>query len=772
MTALSRYLPFTSKTLAFASKPAESVEDRGTSNLRGGRAESKSSQSSAMRNATTAQQLTPAWAGVRQLQASPSGRLDCPCLALNETELDSANYYDKDSGFNLRLPQGTFEYPANYGLEGCQSYDQDLAPYCDKDDFPGNPDWCVKAFCYVDKDNCGVDHFPSSFFEGLTYSYKTCGNSNSFIDMINDMKNGTRPSMMEVVAVTERELVSIKQGAEENYAEIEQFSKNQQNVNQVCTYTDSCGPIPEGRENECWGGTVDFSDTTVVLDDQQRQQASKQDLNTFYCLSRNLETTMLNAADAQHDDKNRTGYIFFGHQDTGALIQNPGLEVCPETYDARFRPWYAAAVSGPKDVVAVIDVSGSMDGNRIKLARQAAAAVVDTLTWADRVTLITFNDGIASRFSPDRDLVAGTEENIEKMKAWILDKFTPGGGTNFMQPLEEAYKILAKNKDANDQESCAQAILFLTDGDANFDKERMNEMIQSNEDVVIFSYGLGLDAKKSALQQMACMTGGLFHPVNHEGSLARMMSSYYEYYAGLQDTGKISWIKYQDAFSGSEMISGCSAVYNYDPKGIMQPDLVGVGCMDLNIIVDPETLKTCNNNAYDRFIEQIFREATQCSSKGGKITDQCTLQNMRANISRDSICEGELEPSTCQLRPQPNASDFSGLSPDRFRYIPLEGCVKQEPACAVSAGKGPGKAGSGSSSNIPMYGGIAGGGALLLIGLGCFIRRKMRRSEPEINVRPTQQYQENPAPFAPGFDNTGLPKPIPAPRPSAPIAYR
>jgi Mg-chelatase subunit ChlD len=54
-------------------------------------------------------------------------------------------------------------------------------------------------------------------------------------------------------------------------------------------------------------------------------------------------------------------------------------------FDARFRPWYSIAATGPKDVIIVIDISGSMQtysgsSSRMDLAKTAALKVLDTLS--------------------------------------------------------------------------------------------------------------------------------------------------------------------------------------------------------------------------------------------------------------------------------------------------------------------------------------------------------------------------------------------------------
>ena len=54
---------------------------------------------------------------------------------------------------------------------------------------------------------------------------------------------------------------------------------------------------------------------------------------------------------------------------------------CSGCSDPRFRNWYAEAASGPKDVVMILDTSGSMSKQgRFALMKRAAKWVVNTLT--------------------------------------------------------------------------------------------------------------------------------------------------------------------------------------------------------------------------------------------------------------------------------------------------------------------------------------------------------------------------------------------------------
>ena len=79
---------------------------------------------------------------------------------------------------------------------------------------------------------------------------------------------------------------------------------------------------------------------------------------------------------------------YFASED-GMLANYPAFqdEADCSSYDPRFRPFYVeTATPEPKDVVLVIDTSGSMGGNKILLAKEAAKTVLSTMNPRDRVS--------------------------------------------------------------------------------------------------------------------------------------------------------------------------------------------------------------------------------------------------------------------------------------------------------------------------------------------------------------------------------------------------
>lgn len=59
-------------------------------------------------------------------------------------------------------------------------------------------------------------------------------------------------------------------------------------------------------------------------------------------------------------------------------------------YDPRFRSWYVTATSGSKNVILLIDISGSMDGAPIAVAKEAAKNVINTLSNSDFIGVVVF----------------------------------------------------------------------------------------------------------------------------------------------------------------------------------------------------------------------------------------------------------------------------------------------------------------------------------------------------------------------------------------------
>ena len=118
------------------------------------------------------------------------------------------------------------------------------------------------------------------------------------------------------------------------------------------------------------------------------------------CVAQGMGETFSRIAALEYTaEADRVAYQYFGSQDVGMYTGWPAVEWCSSSYDPRFRPWYASAASGPKDMVIVIDMSGSMaNGKRVEMAKEATKKVLNTLSWVDYVSLVSF-DRAATAYS-------------------------------------------------------------------------------------------------------------------------------------------------------------------------------------------------------------------------------------------------------------------------------------------------------------------------------------------------------------------------------------
>lgn len=76
-----------------------------------------------------------------------------------------------------------------------------------------------------------------------------------------------------------------------------------------------------------------------------------------------------------------------------------------DLFDCRTQPWYISAVTCSKDVVLLMDVTGSMTGMRFSIARLVAHSLLDTLTSNDFVAVLKFADTVSSPVSCFEDML-------------------------------------------------------------------------------------------------------------------------------------------------------------------------------------------------------------------------------------------------------------------------------------------------------------------------------------------------------------------------------
>ena len=157
-----------------------------------------------------------------------------------------------------------------------------------------------------------------------------------------------------------------------------------------------------------------------------------------------------------------------------------------------------APIEGGTDWVFVLDVSGSMEGDKIRLLQRGVSKALHGLRPTDRFQLVTFN-GAASRLTAGwQDVGAGplaaTDGLIHAMQA--------GGSTDVHAGLAAAYGVLDADRPTG--------IILVSDGVANVGPHHYRELIglAHKHDVRIFTFAVGNSANVRLMEDMATMSGG------------------------------------------------------------------------------------------------------------------------------------------------------------------------------------------------------------------------------------------------------------------------
>jgi Ca-activated chloride channel family protein len=182
-----------------------------------------------------------------------------------------------------------------------------------------------------------------------------------------------------------------------------------------------------------------------------------------------------------------------------------------------------------RDIVLVLDVSGSMQGEKIEQARDAVDFVIDQLNPDDRFNIVSFSTGV-HLWSGEMQPV--TEEAVEEAHAWVawLDA---GGSTDINRALLEA---LAQLDESNGEAADRPAyVLFMTDGlptQGETDPWRIMDNAQLNSPpdraLRLFTFGVGYDVDTQLLDTLSGEMGGRSSYVLPEERIDEAVSAFYQ----------------------------------------------------------------------------------------------------------------------------------------------------------------------------------------------------------------------------------------------------
>lgn len=157
----------------------------------------------------------------------------------------------------------------------------------------------------------------------------------------------------------------------------------------------------------------------------------------------------------------------------------------------------------------VIDRSGSMAGEKMELAKEAARATAEVLSPDDFLAVIGF-DSVAERTVPLQS--ASNRLAIQR----DIGRLAPRGGTAIFPALDAAYQDLAGSRAAT------RHVILLTDGQTN--EPGIPELVSAMraDGITVTSVGVGSDVNRTLLSEVADVGGGRAYFTTDPSSIPRI----------------------------------------------------------------------------------------------------------------------------------------------------------------------------------------------------------------------------------------------------------
>ncbi|XP_023134217.2 inter-alpha-trypsin inhibitor heavy chain H2 [Amphiprion ocellaris] len=387
----------------------------------------------------------------------------------------------------------------------------------------------------------------------------------------------------------------------------------------------------------------------------------------------------------------------------------------------------------PKNIVFVIDVSGSMWGVKMKQTVEAMQAILDDLTIDDNFSVIDFNHNVRCW---SEELVPGSSIQVADAKKYIQN-IKPNGGTNINEALMRAVQMLVKasNQGLIDSRSVSMIIL-VSDGDPTVGEIKLST-IQKNvkrvmrEEFSLFSLGIGFDVDYDFLERIANENRGMAQRIYANHDAAEQLRTFYSQVSSPllrritiqfpeDSVSEVTQNRFDKYFSGSELVVA-GRVLPSDTNTLTSITTAAAARLDLTLETDADTTEldmelAKQQHSFTGFARQMWayltikqliseRSLAPTAVKKRKITQRIMALAVEHQFvtpltallveSEDAkerlLADSPKDPKQgcCSGGGLSGGSASSGLAPVRVVYQPPPWVQMTTPAPPSQANKGP-----------------------------------------------------------------------------------
>nr|XP_020854946.1 voltage-dependent calcium channel subunit alpha-2/delta-2 isoform X1 [Phascolarctos cinereus] len=261
-----------------------------------------------------------------------------------------------------------------------------------------------------------------------------------------------------------------------------------------------------------------------------------------------------------------------------------------DLYDVRRRPWYIQGASSPKDMVIIVDVSGSVSGLTLRLMKTSVCEMLDTLSDDDYVNVASFNEK-AQPVSCFNHLVQANVRNKKVFKE-AVQNMVAKGTTGYKAGFEYAFDQLQNSNIT--RANCNKIIMMFTDGGEDRVQDVFEKYNWPNRTVRVFTFSVGQhNYDVTPLQWMACANKGYYFEIPSIGAIRINTQEYLDVLgrpmvlAG-NEAKQVQWTNvYEDALGLGLVVTGTLPVFNLtqDGSGERKNQLI-LGVMGIDVALN------------------------------------------------------------------------------------------------------------------------------------------------------------------------------------------
>lgn len=208
------------------------------------------------------------------------------------------------------------------------------------------------------------------------------------------------------------------------------------------------------------------------------------------------------------------------------------------------RAFTSPAAVLPREIVFVIDTSGSMGGESIAQARRSLQLALNQLRANDSFNIIEFNSDLRAFFHAS---VPANSHNLHKAKQYI-GGLTAGGGTEMLPALRLALHVPV-SPDEEPVAASVRQVIFITDGAVGNEDQLFEEIERTVGDSRLFTVGIGSAPNSWFMRKAAQFGRGSHTHIGNIGEVAEKMQALFAQISAPVTTDiQINWPREVEAY--------------------------------------------------------------------------------------------------------------------------------------------------------------------------------------------------------------------------------